>query len=49
MLRGTLWKETPMVTHSLRHPSSSGTTFLDWVLILTGALVAWLFWPDFRS
>jgi hypothetical protein len=33
-----------MVAHSLRHPGSH-PVMLNWLLVLVGALLAWLFWP----
>ncbi len=34
-----------MAAHSRRDLDLGQSTALDWLLILVGALVAWLFWP----
>ena len=38
------WMEAVMVAHFLR-PDLAHSRFLDWLLVLVGALFAWLFWP----
>ena len=37
--------EVAMVAHSLRRPDPGFPVLLDWILILGGALFAWLYWP----
>jgi hypothetical protein len=37
--------EVAMVAYSLRRHAPGSFAVLDWVLILVGALIAWLFWP----
>jgi hypothetical protein len=37
--------EVAMVAHSLRRSDPGPSALLDWMLILGGALFAWLFWP----
>jgi hypothetical protein len=34
-----------MATHPLHHRDLGHALWLDWLLILTGALLAWLLWP----
>ena len=34
-----------MAAHSFRRMDPTHSAFLDWLLILAGALFAWLFWP----
>jgi hypothetical protein len=34
-----------MAAQTLRHLDLEHSMLLDWVLILVGALIAWLFWP----
>jgi hypothetical protein len=34
-----------MVTRSLHHLDLGHSLMLNWVLVLVGALLAWLFWP----
>jgi hypothetical protein len=34
-----------MMAHLLRRHDPGHSMMLDWVLILAGALFAWLFWP----
>jgi hypothetical protein len=37
--------EAAMAAHFLRMKDLSHSPSLDWLLILTGALAAWLLWP----
>ena len=34
-----------MAAHSFRRMDPAHSASLDWLLILAGALFAWLFWP----
>ncbi len=34
-----------MAAHTLHRPDPRHFPWLDWALILAGALFAWLFWP----
>jgi len=34
-----------MVAYSLRRLDPGHSGLIDWILILSGALLAWLFWP----
>ena len=34
-----------MTAHSLHLQDLEHSVMLDWVLVLVGALLAWLFWP----
>ncbi len=34
-----------MAAHSLHHHDPSRNAWLDLLLILAGAMIAWLFWP----
>ena len=34
-----------MAAHSLHRLDLEYSVMLDWVLVLVGALLAWLFWP----
>jgi hypothetical protein len=34
-----------MAAHTLRRPDPGHSLLLDWVLILSGALFAYYFWP----
>jgi len=34
-----------VAAHSLRHHDPGHPVLLDWLLILVGALFAWLVWP----
>ncbi|WP_275976485.1 hypothetical protein [Geothrix alkalitolerans] len=34
-----------MAAHFLRHHDFEHDPLIDWLLILVGALFAWLFWP----
>jgi len=34
-----------MVTRSLHHLDLGHSVVLNWVLVLAGALLAWVFWP----
>jgi hypothetical protein len=38
-----------MATHSLHRHDPYHISRLDWVLVLAGALFAWLFWPPMHS
>jgi hypothetical protein len=37
--------EAAMAAHFLRHHDFAHDPSIDWLLILAGALFAWLFWP----
>jgi hypothetical protein len=37
--------EAAMAAHFLRRHDFAHDPSLDWLLILVGALIAWLFWP----
>jgi hypothetical protein len=39
------WKEAAVAAHSLLRRDPDHSTLLDWLLVLMGALFAWLFWP----
>ncbi len=34
-----------MAAHSFHHQELEHSAILDWVLVLAGALLAWLLWP----
>ena len=34
-----------MAAHFLRRPDLAHMPSLDWLLVLAGALIAWLLWP----
>ena len=48
-LSGAARKEVAMVAHPIRRLEPAPITLLDWILILVGTLLAWLFWPPMHS
>ena len=38
-------QEAAMVAHSLRRLGPGHSSLFDWLLVVMGALFAWLFWP----